>query len=45
MKSSTTIAETLGHKKYFELLQIYYAGINNAILETSGEYINMLVMK
>ncbi|NMH88669.1 adenylate/guanylate cyclase domain-containing protein [Flavivirga algicola] len=37
MKSSTTIAESLGHKKYFELLQTYYADMTKAILETSGE--------
>ncbi|MDO5980987.1 adenylate/guanylate cyclase domain-containing protein [Flavivirga spongiicola] len=37
MKSSTTIAENLGHKKYFELLKTYYADMTNAILETSGE--------
>lgn len=37
MKSSTTIAETLGHQKYFELLRTYYADMTNAILETSGE--------
>ncbi|AUP77716.1 adenylate/guanylate cyclase domain-containing protein [Flavivirga eckloniae] len=37
MKSSTTIAESLGHKAYFELLKTYYADMTNAILETSGE--------
>ncbi len=37
MKSSTTIAEKLGHEKYFELLKTYYADMTNAILETSGE--------
>ncbi len=37
MKSSTTIAESLGHKKYFELLQTYYADMTKAILETSGD--------
>ena len=37
MKSSTTIAEQLGHAKYFELLKAYYADMSNAILETSGE--------
>lgn len=37
MKSSTTIAESLGHKKYFELLQDYYADMTKAIIETSGE--------
>lgn len=37
MKSSTSIAESIGHKRYFELLKIYYADMTNAILETSGE--------
>lgn len=37
MKSSTTIAEKIGHKKYFDLLKSYYADMTDAILETSGE--------
>lgn len=37
MKSSTSIAEQLGHAKYFQLLKEYYADMANAILETSGE--------
>ncbi len=37
MKSSTSIAERIGHKKYFELLKSYYADMTNAIIETSGE--------
>ena len=37
MKSSTTIAEKLGHKKYFELIKTYYADMTDALLETSGE--------
>lgn len=37
MKSSTTIAEHIGHQSYFELLKTYYADMTNAILETSGE--------
>lgn len=37
MKSSTTIAEQIGHERYFELLKTYYADMTNAILETSGE--------
>lgn len=37
MKSSTTIAEKIGHAKYFELLKDCYADMSNAILETSGE--------
>lgn len=36
MKSSTTIAESLGHRKYFDLLTAYYADMTDAILETSG---------
>ena len=37
MKSSTTIAEKLGHVRYYKLLNVYYADMTNAILETSGE--------
>ena len=37
MKSSTTIAERLGHVTYFRLLNKYYADISDAIIETSGE--------
>jgi adenylate cyclase len=37
MKSSTTIAERIGHEKYFNLLKAYYADMTDAILETSGE--------
>jgi adenylate cyclase len=37
MKSSTTIAENIGHKAYFELIKNYYADMTNAILETSGD--------
>lgn len=37
MKSSTTIAEKLGHQKYFELIKNYYADMTDAILETEGE--------
>ena len=37
MKSSTTIAEKLGHEKYFDLLKDYYADMTDAILETSGQ--------
>jgi len=36
MKSSTTIAEKMGHVKYFELLKDYYGDMTDAILETSG---------
>jgi len=37
MKSSTTIAEKLGHLKYYQLLNDYYADLTKAILDTSGE--------
>jgi len=37
MKSSTTIAEELGHDKYFKLLKAYYADMTNAILESFGQ--------
>ena len=37
MKSSTTIAEKLGHIKYFELLREYYFDLSEAIITFSGE--------
>ena len=37
MKSSTTIAEQLGHVRYFELLKEYYDDLSNAVVEHSGE--------
>jgi len=37
MKSSTTIAEKLGHIKYFELLREYFFDLSEAIISTSGE--------
>ena len=37
MKSSTTIAEQMGHIAYFELLKRYYADMTEAIQESSGE--------
>ena len=37
MKSSTTIAEKLGHLKYFELLREYYSDLSEAIIKHSGE--------
>ena len=37
MKSSTTIAEKLGHVDYYKLLNEYYADITEAIIQTSGE--------
>ena len=36
MKSSTSIAEKLGHVKYYELLNDYYADLTGPILETAG---------
>ncbi|MFD2562098.1 adenylate/guanylate cyclase domain-containing protein [Aquimarina rubra] len=36
MKSSTTIAEKLGHVKYFEMLATYYADISDAIVQHAG---------
>ncbi len=37
MKSSTTIAEQLGHVRYFQMLNTYYADITDAVLRTFGE--------
>lgn len=37
MKSSTTIAEELGHVKYFQLLNEYYADMTKIILQTYGK--------
>jgi adenylate cyclase len=37
MKSSTSIAEQLGHIKYFELLKEYYSDFSEAIIRHSGE--------
>ncbi len=37
MRSSTTIAEKLGHLKYFNLLNRYYADTTDPILDTLGE--------
>jgi len=37
MKSSTTIAEKLGHEKYFELLNNYYEDMTDAIVKSGGE--------
>ncbi len=37
MKSSTTIAEKLGHVKYFEMLKAYYADLSEPIIRYSGE--------
>ncbi|MEM1135499.1 MAG: adenylate/guanylate cyclase domain-containing protein [Bacteroidota bacterium] len=37
MKSSTSIAEKIGHVKYFELLKEYYFDLSDAIVKYSGE--------
>ncbi len=37
MNSSTTIAEELGHIKYFKLLKEYYSNFSVAIVDHSGE--------
>lgn len=37
MKSSTTIAEKLGHLNYFKLLRAYYDCFTNAIIDYEGE--------
>ena len=37
MKSSTSIAEKLGHLKYFDLLQSYYHILSNALVDYYGE--------
>lgn len=37
MKSSTTIAEKLGHLEYFELLRAYYECFSDAIVDHEGE--------
>jgi adenylate cyclase len=37
MRSSTTIAENLGHVKYFEMLREYYSDLSDSIIKHSGE--------
>jgi len=37
MKSSTSIAENLGHIRYFEMLREYYSDLSNCIVKYSGE--------
>ncbi|HKR03043.1 MAG TPA: adenylate/guanylate cyclase domain-containing protein, partial [Bacteroidia bacterium] len=37
MKSSTTIAENLGHVKYYEMLNKYYADLSGPIVNYAGE--------
>lgn len=36
MKSSTAIAEKLGHKKHYQFVNEYYNDMTNAIIETKG---------
>ena len=37
MKSSTTIAESLGHVRYFDMLREYYADLSDSIIQHAGE--------
>ncbi|MES1215989.1 MAG: adenylate/guanylate cyclase domain-containing protein [Bacteroidota bacterium] len=37
MRSSTTIAENLGHVRYFEMLREYYSDLSGPIIKHSGE--------
>ena len=37
MKSSTTIAEDIGHVKYFEMLKEYFSDLTNPIIQYLGE--------
>ena len=37
MKSSTTIAEQMGHEKYFQLIKKYYSDMTQPILNTDGD--------
>ena len=37
MKSSTTIAESIGHVKYFEMLKEYFSDLCDPVIETLGE--------
>jgi len=37
MKSSTTIAEKLGHVRYFEMLTQYYSDLSDPIIQYRGE--------
>ena len=37
MKSSTTIAEKLGHVEYFKMLKAYYSDLSDPIVEHAGE--------
>jgi adenylate cyclase len=37
MKSSTTIAESLGHLRYFDMLKEYYSDLSDPVINYSGE--------
>lgn len=37
MKSSTTLAERLGHVRYFEMLNEYYSDLSDTIIQYGGE--------
>ena len=37
MKSSTTIAEKIGHVRYFEMLKEYFSDLSDSIIRYSGE--------
>lgn len=37
MKSSTTIAEKLGHEKHYELINEYYGDMSDPIVQTNGQ--------
>ena len=37
MKSSTTIAEKIGHIRYFEMLKEYYSDLSDSIIQSYGE--------
>jgi adenylate cyclase len=37
MKSSTTIAENIGHVKYFEMLKEYFSDLSDPVIENLGE--------
>lgn len=37
MKSSTTIAESLGHVRYFDMLKEYYADLSDPVVQYYGE--------
>jgi len=37
MKSSTTIAENIGHLKYFEMIKEYYSDLSEPIIQYRGE--------